>query len=266
MNVFTYWHDEQVMPPYIRMCIDIMKDVFRDVSFRCYSRNDVIQEFPNIRPDIWDLRHGRNISGLNETARSDYLRNKILYERGGFWLDADTLVLKDFSQFEPVLSQYDYVGRRNEVDLIGINIIGSRQYGKIMGRYIQAQDKILDRTKVIQACSFFGSRLISDIMETATDYHILPNRVVCPINFKKRSMYFDGVLKVKDVIYPETVCFQLFNRGFPAEFIKMSRNKIMEQNWLISKLFRYALYDRCESSGISGAECNADECNCGCVS
>jgi len=94
VKVFAYWHDLKEMPPYIGLCIKVMEGVFGD-DFALYERESFIREFPDVRKDIWTFEHHQG--GINShCSRSNYIRSHLLKKYGGFWIDADTIVVNNF--------------------------------------------------------------------------------------------------------------------------------------------------------------------------
>ena len=96
-KLFTFWEGEK--PYFIEKCLESMKK----------NSNCVFE--------IWDsdkLKKAFDIpaeyDSLTVESKSDYVRQRVLAEQGGLWLDADTIVISDM--YEPILKytwEYDQV-------------------------------------------------------------------------------------------------------------------------------------------------------------
>ena len=54
-----------------------MERTIKKMPFVFYDAEQIKAFLPDMRQDIWELRHGR---GRHEAMRSDYIRNKVLYK------------------------------------------------------------------------------------------------------------------------------------------------------------------------------------------
>lgn len=241
-NIFTYWHDLKEIPPYIQWCVRNMERIF-GAKFTLYERESFIRDFPEVRRDIWDFYHSKGNDIHQHAMRSDYLRAHMLYKYGGFWLDADTIVVRDFTKdiggmFDDGV---DYIARRNEVGWAAMNFMGSSPKGRVIRELIRLQDSVLDTQESVDAGSKFGSRLLTQAIESVkvgVPIFTVNEHLICPINFKNAWKYFESAELIGGFDLDEVWCFQLFNRGFNDSVRKMSMDELMEQDWLLSEMFR----------------------------
>jgi len=242
-RIWTYWHDLNDIPQYILLCIDIMKKI-SNVPVVVITDNDLLSFLPTIRKEFYLIKNKKHLDdNYNHIPhRVDYIRNQLLYHYGGMWLDADTLVMPNFNDIFNVLKRAeDFAGRINEVDMIGINFMASIPKGIVISEYIHQQDMILDRTTEIESGSSFASRLLTPIVLNHSETSCLFIDQVSPIMFKNFHLFFEPGEPVSEYIKDDTYCCMLYNRVFPDEFKKMRREEILNSDFLISKLFKYAL-------------------------
>jgi hypothetical protein len=88
--VWTYW--EGPMPDWIAGCLETVRR--HAPSLRVLGP----AEFDALRDRDRDL----NLSKLHVAQRSDFIRSFLLMRFGGFWIDADCIVMRDLS---PIVSQ-----------------------------------------------------------------------------------------------------------------------------------------------------------------
>lgn len=131
--VWTYWENvnRDKYPTHIKLCFDTMK---KHLGNKLIIVNDkTIHDYiPNLRKDL---------NKLNIAQKVDYYRIALLYYYGGIWIDADTIVMKNFDDIFDKLKIYDFVGFGCSSDIKkcfnGINkpcngFMGSKPYGKLI--------------------------------------------------------------------------------------------------------------------------------------
>ena len=101
-KIYTYWETASFRkspPPYIILGLASMKRVFGGdfVLVTPSNVSGLVEDPPE--PKEWTFGNNRDLKKFEVrgiVAKSDYLRMKLVYEHGGYWLDADTLALRDF--------------------------------------------------------------------------------------------------------------------------------------------------------------------------
>ena len=76
--IFTFW--EGPMPEYVKMCMETWKFDFTVLTF------DTIDKYTEL--DVRRLREGFTLPQISDAVRAHVLR-----DNGGYWLDADTIML-----------------------------------------------------------------------------------------------------------------------------------------------------------------------------
>jgi len=247
MKVFTYYHDLKEMPPYVQLCVEIMQKTFGK-TLALYERENFVREFSEVREEIWEVEREDGHIVNTHALRSDYVRAHLLKKYGGIWIDADTVVVNNFLKHVfPMFDLFDYVGRKNEVNLMAMNFMGSRKDGRVINQLLHYQDIMLDTKSKISAGSFFGSRLLTKAVNAVGEKHIsiIPESMIAPINFKNHKDYFREDLQLSEFALEFLFCFQLYSRAFPKEMKEMSKEEFLNQRWFVSRLIKY-VYERAE--------------------
>ena len=216
MKYFTYWEGKE--PTYIKMCYETMKRHIPDIIRLNENNANLYVDLP---PEYYKIK------SINH--RVDYLKANLIYKYGGFWLDADTIVMKPIQ--DKLLDEHDYIGCPG--------FFGGRKGSETLKKWIDHMDIVI-KTK----SEFQWAELILPMVWENNKHKEIRNielKYMCPfwgekirdIFFKDYGEYID---KSKDAIV-----VVLYNYVFPDWFKKMNRKEILEGNMVISELFRRSL-------------------------
>lgn len=104
MQTFTYWETEpgvETVPPYILLGLVSMRRALGD-DFRLLTNRNIRDFVPAEYIDhAWRFSHkSGHLSPalMSIVAKSDFLRMHVVAEHGGAWIDADTIIMRDFRQ------------------------------------------------------------------------------------------------------------------------------------------------------------------------
>jgi hypothetical protein len=201
MKLFSYW--EGLKPVYIQMCQEILLKKCPDVV--------IASEYD--KHNDWPIH-----------LKVDVLKANLIYEQGGFWIDADMIVMKDLTPIFDMLKDYEFVGIPG--------FFGARKGAPIMKRWIDGINKRISE----------GNLTFSDLIQPILhdlefkEFEPLTREMICPIYNTEIEKFFQPRTKEYD---PYVVT--LNNSAFPDWFQKMSREEILSKDWLISDFFRKAL-------------------------
>jgi len=208
-KIYTYWEGE--MPAYIQMCRESLAKGGLEVIW--------LDETNTPAMDL-DIHH-----------KTDYLKAKLVSENGGFWIDADMLVTQPLT---PLLDYFD------THDFIGIpGFFGAKAGSPMITRWYQAIEKILAEKKELGF-----SDLILPLLEDPEfrEFEPLTREMICPIyhtgdEFWK--LFQDG--DPDEYITENNYIVTLYNSQFSQDFKSRTREDILAQDWLISKMFKNVL-------------------------
>ena len=101
-------------------------------------------------------------------------------------------------------------------------------------------DSILNERKIL-IWGEAGARTITPIATSDNNTFLFSKKAFHPIHYKDKDKFFRTDLFPEDFIDASTICFALFNDLFPEDFKKKSREDILKEDTLISKIFRLAI-------------------------
>jgi hypothetical protein len=104
--LWSYWEHKSgktQKPTYIDLC-------FKTFHMHCKNSYNII--ILNEKTVLNYLPHLRtDINKLGLAQKSDYIRISLLYQYGGLWLDADTIIMNDLSELKnKMLEGWDFLG------------------------------------------------------------------------------------------------------------------------------------------------------------
>ncbi len=103
--IWTYWENmngEKDYPTHIKLCLETFHKHLSNYKIIILDNNSIKQYLPDVRDDLDNLLIAQKV---------DYYRIALLYKYGGIWLDADTIVMRNFDEiFNKLDAGYDFVG------------------------------------------------------------------------------------------------------------------------------------------------------------
>lgn len=239
--VWTYWENVPgtTRASYLDLCVDTMKmycnrDPFK---FHILGPNDIPKLLPDLRSDLDKVCCDKSPSE-DIATRIDYVRVKLLEKYGGIWIDIDTIVMDYFDRLIPIFHNVDFASRINEDGLSAVNFMISQKNGVIIREYSKAQDAAIDQNHFVKWAQIGAFQLTSITRKHPKLYANLG--MIGTIPYKINGRYFssdDPSLYITD----QTFCFQLYNKVFGPRLSDISRDELLSQDWLMSKLFKIAL-------------------------
>jgi len=268
--LWTYWeliNGNTTPPDYVKLCFAIMK-IKSNETF-----NLVILNEKNIFDYLPDLR--KDINTLPIALKTDYIRVALLYRYGGFWIDADTIMMNNLRELiDKINDGYDYIGFGCTGKICKDNdgygrpsngVMGSPKGGILITRCLSKLNEKLDNyfklePKDRKQFNYFdlGKNIIWE------EYDVLmkedPNYKYYHVssyedgtrdidgNWVAKEIIFNDVIKYKDIHKLKVV--MLANSIYCGDdkkynwFCKLSSRKILEGDYFISKLFRMAIYGK----------------------
>ena len=210
-NLYTYW--EGPKPAYIDLCQE---------SLRKYCGKDF---------NIYILDSCKEYNHLPINQKVDWLKANLVYEHGGFWIDADMLVMKKLKPLIELVEKHGFAGIPG--------FFGAEKGNPILKEWIDGMDKILKRDKSHQFSDLIQPLLKSPFFK---EFGIFTKEMICPIYHTGDEFWkFFENLPTSEVLTENTFMVTLYNSQFSFEFKEMNREELLSQPWLISKLFKKSL-------------------------
>lgn len=225
MKVFTFW--EGIMPDYVKMCIDTWKCDFE------------ILNYWNLKK-FTDLKVDDKLRRFTLPQQADVIRVHLLRDNGGYWLDADTIMVEDELPKENIAG--DPVLRTNSIGYLHAEAAGSDMFTK----WAAYQDKCLDDENCSHSWDIMGNVFTNDYVKEHPEITIrdikdfMPElRMIqadIPRNDKYENFYFKETHYLSDIAPAEII--MLHNSWTPTPFRKADKMEIMRGSCTLSNILR----------------------------
>ena len=228
-RVYTFW--EGPMPAYIEMCLETWQDKFPFMVLN-YDNLEAYTEY--------DIESAKRFT---LPIQADAVRVHVLRDNGGYWLDADTIMLTDH------LPDADILGDIWK----GTNTIGylrSEKNSRMFSEWAKHQDTIIAGEK----SEYTPENEWSVLGNTFTDRYIAKNNDVkigsiqpCwpevykihydrPRRRKYFDFYFSSFYELSDI--RKTDMLMLHNSWTPAEYKQRTREQVLGSRCTMSNILR----------------------------
>lgn len=236
-RAFTYWETPSTtsrIPPYILLGLANMSRMLGE-QFCLLTKSNLSDYVQNL--DSWkDWRFSTSSDLLTSelmtiVAKSDFLRMRTVYELGGVWMDADSIVLKDFSSMLNTLTHKltwhseQFFGALPGQDILKIasdNMLKAplQKWGNPGG----IKD-IIQRNP--QAISHLNWKTLLD-----------PNYKI-PYNYKSYDIMINTDVGPEDFLCnKEQILLKMYNSGFiKYDIAKQTVEEFLDSGTLLSKIF-----------------------------
>lgn len=254
-NIWMYWENRKGKrkPEYLNLCYKTILKHNKKFNIHLLDEKSVFRFLPDLRKDLDKY--------MNIPQKADYIRINLLHKYGGIWIDSDTIVIKDLSPFIEKLRKYEFVGfgcTGPDCDTLSSGyprpsnwLLVSRKNSLVMSKCLEEANNIIKHSPYIFRIKYhiIGRMLLWDVIQklkkTGWDYLHMPSK--CVEQDSKGFKYINNRLisnedydkKCKDKLF----FIPIYNTapGFPEWFRSMTQKEILENDMLISKLFKLSL-------------------------
>ena len=224
--IFTFW--EGKMPAYIKNCLDTWKVDYTLITF------DTLKRYTNL--DIESLK------GYTLAQISDVVRAHVLRDNGGYWLDADTIMLSDNLPKENMIGVPKYRTAH-------CGFLNFEQNAPMIIEWANKQDEILSAGIVNSNWDLFANSLSDKCLEMHNDVTIADRTNYVAESYmikeqlsnydKYKKFYFSDSYRLKDL--NETSLLMLHNSWTPDWYKQLTMTRILNHNCTLSNILREVL-------------------------
>ncbi len=254
-RIFTYWvnNENAVIPDYIKMCMETWERHIKDVEIITIDHSNLSQWI-----DItFDINHFKQ---LTLPMQSDILSYYVLHKHGGIYMDADTIV---FSDIFNEIAQFDkskiYMFGDKAQNTCHVAFIASLQKNNralFDGiKKVQSNVQKLFNQQIELTWDLFSNSIYHELIQKYdTAFEILDKyetgailEHVLQLDDKWKDylcFYFDNKSKIDLENIVGRIKFGavlLHNSWTPDNYREASREMILNDGLLISRLLKYAL-------------------------
>jgi hypothetical protein len=262
--LWVYWElkNGATKPPdYIELCFEtIKKHGIINFNVVFLDEKTVFNYLPSLRKDI---------NELPIALKTDYIRVLLLEKYGGLWMDADIIMLKDFSDISRMLQNntFDFIGFgcsgvkcNNGYGRPSNWLLGSVKNGKLISKCHELLDKKLnDYFSMPNKKEFnyfeLGKLIIWDAYDIIMKenpkykyYHVNSNLDgsrdknnlwVAPDIIFEKEIEYENINNLLVVVLANSIYCS--NDKKYNWFCGLSKDKILNGKYMVSKIFRKAL-------------------------
>ncbi|WP_350270379.1 capsular polysaccharide synthesis protein [Brevibacterium sp. CBA3109] len=214
------------MPDYIRLCSETIEAQAGEWNVVLLDRDNVRDFVPDLRADFFDIPEVAH--------RADYIRGAVLARHGGMWMDIDTIALRPLSLITDLLplSGAVFYGWKSFQPSIGL--IAAEPGHQLILRWKKEMDSRLD-SGLSQRWSGIGYDLLWPLAKEISYTHIA-HTICAPTHYTETAKFVEA-LEPDQVLKPETVVMQLYNKMFFKTYGDMTRSDILSSDTLIGRCF-----------------------------
>lgn len=225
-NIYTFW--EGPMPDYIKLCMRTWKHPYTLLTF------DNLHEYTNLKVD-------ERLTRFTRPQIADAIRVHVLRDQGGYWLDADTIMISDKLPEETILGN-------NEERTNSIGYLHTEPHSEMFESWAVYQDFVIDNPKSGRHWSVMGNTFTDLYLKRHTDIligDIGQRRAEMQINPLDEpfvdycDFYFFKDYHLSDI--KPTDLLMLHNSWTPDFYKKLTEEEIMNDWRTLSNFLRELL-------------------------
>lgn len=257
-NIWTYWENINCreIPTHIQLCLETMKyHLAKKYNLYILDEKSILK-YLNITANIKN-----ELDKLLIAQKVDYYRVALLYKYGGIWIDADSIIMKDFDDiFDKLDNEFDFVGFgctgekcTNGYQYPSNWAMGSRKYGILMNHTLKNLNNELKISNKHYEYFDLGKKIIwknlHKLQKEGYDYYHYPslydgtrdingNWVHSPNHF---STNFTELIDINSVFFVILANYEISNQSEYSWVKTCDRDKLLYGPYWISMLYRKAL-------------------------
>lgn len=225
MNIFTFW--EGPMPGYIQLCMYRWKIPFTLLNY------ENLHKYTDLDID--------KIKRFTLPQISDIVRVHVLRDCGGYWLDADTVLLTG------QLPNTEMVGDP-EARTVSAGLLYSEANSKMTVEWAEHQDEIINGSSTPKHWATFANAFCDSYVKEHEEIRIHPIIDYMPEKYMMRNdlphyqqfneFYFSNSFSLKDI--RKTDLLMLHNSWMPFWFKELTPSEVLMQSCTLSNILREA--------------------------
>ena len=209
--IFTYWEGEK--PGYVQLCRETLeKHCGLDFEIVALTK-DATDQWIKYLPD------------LPINLKVDWLKANLVYTYGGFWIDADMIVMRNLMDLTYYFNVYDFCGIPG--------FFGADKGSKMLKEWIDGMRPLLKKPLTF-------SDLIQPLLNNPnfTEFYPWTRDMICPVyHTEAHDLYSNKKLDITEDNYIVT----LYNSAFPENVKKLTQHEILNKPWMMSAAFKRSL-------------------------
>ena len=228
LMIFTFW-EGNTMPAYLQLCRRTW--LFPYISLTYETVNDYT-----------DLVIDEKLKRFTFPQIADCVRVHVLRDNGGYWLDADTIMLTDKLPEENMVGDYN-----TKMNTIGF--LHTEEHSQMYEWWAIFQDSVIKRQDTPKQWNVMGNAFTDKYLKEHPEITIKnvadywPETYMIDSNIsryeKYRKFYFEEDYHLKDI--HDTTMLMLHNSWTPDWYKALSEKEVLQQSCTMSNILREVL-------------------------
>ena len=217
------------MPEYIKICLETWRFPFVILNY------DNLNQYTDKLPD--------KVKQLTLPKIADYVRVHALRDNGGYWLDADTIMLSDSL---PTANIVGYSESRN----CTIGFLHTDAHSDMFEKWAEYQDEVIcrlpERNRDTTTWDVMGNAFVDDYIRNHKEITIEPIEKHWAETYmisgdtprwdKYKYFYFNSTYSLKDI--KDTDMLMLHNSWTPEWYKCLSRQEVLNEKRTMSNILK----------------------------
>ena len=224
--IYTFWAGK--MPDYIRLCLDTWRLPYTMLDF------DTVNDYTELPID--------KLKKYSLPQIADVVRVHVLRDNGGYWLDADTIMLKD------TLPQYEILGDPITMSNT-IGMLHTKPGTEMYIKWARYQDEIIESGRTSNSWSLMGNDFtdpyllahraidIGGVIKHWPEAYIIPGDI--DRRFKYPEFYFNQSYSLRDIY--DTDIIMLHNSWTPKWYKDLDAVQVLQYDCTLSNFLEEVL-------------------------
>jgi SAM-dependent methyltransferase len=237
LPVWTYW--EGPCPPYIALCLETLR---RHAGARVLDRASF--------DDLWTSDRDLPIDELYVAHRADFVRAYLMRHHGGFWIDADCILLRPVAPLASLLERCDLVTYREPAGSITNNFLLARAGAPVVADFYSRVTAHVRARRPIDWLEIGSVPLTAAIEAHPGSTELVPAERIMPICWSDARRFLDelppeprgdGGADFRSMLRPDVYGYMLSNHSMPARIKEAGRAEVLCSPTLLGHLLREGL-------------------------
>jgi len=235
-TIWLYW--EGLQPDYISLCYKTVIAHNENVVLLDRASFDTL------------FKHDRdvNIDALSPNHKSDFIRAYLLMHYGGLYIDADCIVMRNFSYVLDKARKFGFVGYREPQGYMSCNFMASNANGEVISEHYNMICTTLRSKKHFEWLDLASVPMDQAINRYPGKGFLLPTYTIMPIAWNESEQLCVRRSDDEHERYfePQAFCYMLSNRTISSRhqtqvLCYIPESHLLIEHYFISFLFRKSL-------------------------
>lgn len=241
-KVFTFLDFDSKIPVYFKLCLKTWENFFP-------SDYKIIPITPKTVQNYLDDEQLKSLKKITSEV-VNYIKACVLYSNGGIFMEADTLLLKEFNLPEEMLENHDIVVFGNSHAASCSGFMMAQKGNPVLKEYIKRLEKTLSRQEQtpISENKIFNDMLSEGynskaLVIDAESSGYLAEKALYGVSsdYLRTQLYFSDSVDVNDFYNVTKGIVSIHCKNISEKYLDMREEDFLSQDNLLAKIFNKCL-------------------------